>query len=75
MKEIDANAEYIEYLVQTRLRSRIELSGFSSGDQFVVLSRMQEQIYSVLEHREQLFGVPIPEIWRKWRAAKDVNAT
>lgn len=73
MKDVDANAEYIAYLIQTQLKS--DISGSTEYDRLGILFRMQEQIYSVLLRRQQLFGVEIPEIWLRWKDARGRNTT
>lgn len=63
---IDAQMEYIEYLVQRGFLSKARLRKSTNKERIAQLVTMQEQIYRILAFRNEKFGSPIPDKWQEW---------
>lgn len=66
MTGLDAQAEYIEYLVQRKVLSKRKVSKSTNEEKIAQLVTMQEEIYRIFAFRKEKFGSPIPDKWQKW---------
>ena len=62
--------EVINDLNKRKKHSREYLRSLSPLEKVEKLVELQERYYQMLLIREQNNGRPIPEKWRKWRAAR-----
>ncbi len=70
----DPQTEIISDLKTRKKRSREFLRNLSPEEKIAKLVRLQEQYYEMLKVRQQNGGLPIPERWRKWHAARYENS-
>lgn len=66
--------EVTEDLNRRKKISRDYLRSLSPLEKIEKLVQLQEQYYQMLLIREQKGGRPIPERWRKWRAARSATS-
>jgi hypothetical protein len=59
-----------QQLAERKWVSRNYLRSLSPLEKIAKLVDLQEQYYQMLVIREQNGGRPIPQKWRKWRAAR-----
>ncbi len=68
--EIDAQAEYIEYLAFQKAFSRPDSSNPGRVELITRFIKTQEETYRILEFREKTLDVEIPRKWRRWCEAR-----
>lgn len=64
------NNRSVAELTKRKNISRSYLRSLSPEEKIAQLFNLQEQYYQMLTTREANGGRPIPEKWRKWRAAR-----
>lgn len=67
---MDSQAEYVEYLVLQKYKTRYRFSNMTPDEKIARLLQIQEKIYSILAYREIIFGRPIPRKWQQWHGAR-----